>query len=227
MLNNLSDIVFPECCAGCAAPLMNRENTICLHCKEELPFTNFADEPENDTEKIFWGRVPLEAASSMIYFMKGGTIQNMLHQLKYNEQKEVGVELGRMAGKDIAASRRFSGIDLIVPIPLHQKKLRKRGYNQCSFLARGMSEVTGTPFTDEALKKVSHNESQTRKSRFQRWLNVKTIFQTTDPRLLKNKHILLIDDVVTTGATLEAAAQKLLEAEGVKVSIYTIGLTKL
>ncbi len=222
----LLSLFYPDCCAGCNTPLFTHENAVCTSCIENLPRTKFLDDPENEVEKIFWGRVPVLAAGSFLFFVKGGILQNMLHQLKYKSHTVVGEELGRLAGGALLNSNRFNAIDCVVPIPLHEKKLKKRGYNQCSFIGEKIAEQLNADYNDFALLKVTHNESQTRKSKFQRWLNVKTIFQIAEPESIQNKHVLLIDDVVTTGSTLEAAAQKLLSVKGVRVSIFTVAFTK-
>lgn len=222
----LVSLFYPVCCGGCNTPLFSHENAVCTNCIENLPRTAFLDDPENEVEKIFWGRVPVLAAGSFLYFVKGGILQNMLHQLKYKGNTDVGIELGRLAGEALLKSERFNAVDCVIPIPLHEKKLKKRGYNQCSFIGEKIAGVLGADYNDFSLLKVTHNESQTRKSKFQRWLNVKTIFEIAEPEAIQNKHVLLIDDVVTTGSTLEAAAQKLLSVEGVRVSIFTVAFTK-
>lgn len=222
----LISLFYPNCCAGCNTPLFTHENAVCTGCIESLPFTEFLNDPENEVEKIFWGRVPVVSAGSLLFFVKGGILQNILHQLKYKENTAAGEELGRLSGEAILKSDRFNAVDCIIPIPLHKKKLKKRGYNQCSFIGEKIAAVLDAEYNDYSLVKVTHNESQTRKSKYRRWLNVKTIFQIADPEAIKDKHVLLIDDVVTTGSTLESAAQTLLTVEGVRVSIFTVAFTK-
>ncbi len=222
----LVDLFYPNCCAGCNTPLFSHEHSICTSCLESLPLTESLNDPENEVEKIFWGRVPVLSAGALLYFVKGGILQNILHQLKYKGNEGAGEELGRISGEALLKSERFNAIDCVIPIPLHEKKMKKRGYNQCSFIAKKIAQTLGSEYNDYSLTKVTHNESQTRKSKFQRWLNVKTVFQTQQPEAISGKHVLLIDDVVTTGSTLEAAAQKLLETEGVRVSIFTVAYTQ-
>ncbi|KAB1064045.1 ComF family protein [Salibacter halophilus] len=222
MLDDFVSLIYPNVCSGCSRPLLKHENTICLHCKTKLPFTHFHDDPHNMIEKIFWGRVPVEAASCLAYFYKRGLIQNMMHQLKYKDRTEVGVDLGKIAGFQLANSKRFSGVDLVIPIPMHPRKRKKRGYNQCTFIAKGIAEPLNAGVNEVALTKTDDTASQTRKSKFNRWLNVKSVFNLERPQDIEGKRVLLIDDVVTTGATLEAAGQTLLQAKNVELNIFTI-----
>lgn len=191
-------------------------------CIFKLPKTNFHKDKENPIAKIFWGRVSVESAASFYSFGKGGKVQHLIHQLKYKGKKEVGVSVGKLYGQELKASDNFNLIDIIVPVPLHKKKLRKRGYNQSQYFAEGLSQTMNVDTDCKSLFRALASETQTRKSRFNRWKNVESVFQLKDSISLIGKHILLVDDVITTGATLEACAHTLLQIPGVKISIVTI-----
>lgn len=202
--------------------MVKNETCICTSCRYHLPRSGYHHDPANPVMKLFWGRADIKAAAAFLLFSKGSAVQQLVHRLKYEGQKDVGVELGRMYGTDLKGSALFSGLDVIVPVPLHPAKLRKRGYNQCDLFAKGLSESLGIPADTGNVHRAVASETQTRKSRFERWKNVETIFQVYDPSTLQGRHILLVDDVVTTGATLESCAQQLLAIPGTRVSIAAI-----
>jgi len=221
LFEDFINILFPQTCAGCNNALITGEKYICTDCLYQLPRTFFWKETDNPVARLFWGRVYLENASSFFYFHKKSRLQNILHHLKYKNQKEIGFELGKMFGAELRDTP-YSSADAIVPVPLHKSKLNKRGYNQSELIALGISEILDIPVNTEALKRVIASESQTRKSRFERWENVEKIFSLNDPDFFKDKHVLLVDDVLTTGATLEACASAILEVPNSKVSAVTI-----
>ena len=177
-------------------------------------------------EQIFWGRAKVEAVYSFLFFRKGNTVQKILHQLKYKGNKEIGAYLAEMYGQKLARDGRLADVDVIVPIPLHPKKLRIRGYNQSEWIAMGLSKGLGIPYSNDFLVRATFTETQTKKSRFNRWQNVKDVFQAANKEELAGKHILICDDVLTTGATTESAIQKLLEVPGVRVSVLTLATAK-
>lgn len=214
-------LFYPNICAACSEPLVQNEQLLCTTCRYELPKTNFHSDPDNEVARIFWGRVKIEHASAHFYFQKGGRVQELMHKLKYKGQQDIGIELGKMIGRDLQSSP-FSQIDAIIPVPLHPIKKRKRGYNQSECIASGISETLNKPVDTKSLQRKIANPTQTRKHRFERWSNVEGIFALTNPEALANKHILLIDDIITTGATLEACASTLLQAKNVKVSILAV-----
>ncbi len=220
--NDFVSLFFPVICVSCGKSLYKNENSICTYCLYHLPRTNFHLTNDNPVAKIFWGRINIQAASSFYAFNKGGKVQQLVHQLKYKGQQHVGIRLGNLYGYELRDNNDFNTVDLIVPVPLHAKKLRKRGYNQSLCFAEGLSESMRLPVDSTVLCRSAASETQTKKSRFTRWKNVEHIFYTQNELLLMHKHILLVDDVITTGATLEACAQALLKVEGVKVSIATI-----
>jgi ComF family protein len=222
LAQDLVSLVYPEVCMACGRALMRSEQVICTHCRFHLPRTGYHLQPDNPVMKMFWGRVGIQAAASCFLFTKGSGVQKLVHQLKYSGQTEVGRVLGRLYGSELKLSPLFAGIDVIAPVPLHPDKLKKRGYNQCDFFAEGLSESLGVPADLNNVQRVIATGSQTRRSRFERWKNVEYVFSAQQPLKLEGKHILLVDDVVTTGSTLEACAQQLLKIPGARVSIATI-----
>jgi ComF family protein len=187
-----------------------------------LPVSNFHWHPGNKVEQLFWGRVHIENATAFFAFNKGSNYQHLIHFIKYKGLKELGFETGRRFGISLLESIRFSSVDVIVPVPLHPKKQKLRGYNQSEWIAKGISASMKKPVSIDNLKRNLHTSTQTRKNRFERWENVENIFEVTRPDEFAGKHILLIDDVVTTGSTLESCAFQLLQIENVKVSIATL-----
>lgn len=220
--NDFVSLFFPVTCMACGKSLFKNENSICTWCSYHLPKSNFHLINDNPVAKIFWGRINIHAAAAFYTFNKGGRVQHLIHQLKYKGQQHVGVSLGKLYGYELRNSVDFKGIDIIIPVPLHSKKQRKRGYNQSTCFAQGLAETMGLTVNSTVLFRSAASETQTKKSRFTRWKNVERIFYTKNEEQLTDKHILLVDDVITTGATLEACAQALLKTQGVKVSIATI-----
>jgi ComF family protein len=215
-------LVFPEICSSCGKNLFKNEISLCTHCLYHLPKTNFHLENDNPVAKIFWGRINIEAAASFYTFNKGGKVQHLIHQLKYKGQQHVGTTIGKLYGQELLNTPDFNSIDLIVPVPLHKTKQRKRGYNQSACFAQGLAMAMNRETDSTVLFRSFSSQTQTKKSRFTRWKNVETIFYTKIDERLQYKHILLVDDVITTGATLEACAQALSKIKGVKLSIATI-----
>ena len=215
-------LFFPHVCAGCGTDALGSEETICIRCLHHLPKTEFDLISGNPVEKIFWGRVPLVSACSIYYFSKDSLIQSLLHQLKYRAHRSLGPFLGEEMGKLLVRSGRFFPVDGIVPVPLHPSKEKQRGYNQAGLLAEGISRATNTPFSIDLLRRTFATSTQTRKNRMQRWENVQDKFICSDSASVKGKHLLLVDDVVTTGATLESCGQSLLAAGAASIRIATL-----
>ncbi len=215
-------LFFPHICAGCGSDLLNRHNLICMRCMDALPQTQFELHAENPIEKIFWGRLSIEKASSQYYFTKDSIMQRLMHQIKYKSNKELCIFLGRLMGQQLIQSNRFKEIDALVPLPLHPEKEKRRGYNQAELLCIGMAETMYLPILKNAVIRTEHTESQTKKGRVDRWLNMENKFEIPDKESLKNKHLLLVDDVVTTGATLEACGSSILNITNSKLSIATL-----
>jgi ComF family protein len=179
--------------------------------------------PDNPVAQLFWGRCYIERAAAFSFYSRGSRIRNLIHRLKYSGIQEIGHELGRIYAAALLKSGFVSGVDLIIPVPLHPARKRTRGFNQSECIARGISEVTSIPVNTRALRRIVKSSTQTNKSRFERWTNVEGIFSVTDQEAVSGRHVLLVDDVITTGSTIEACANELLKIEGVKVSVVAIG----
>ncbi|MDP2335070.1 MAG: phosphoribosyltransferase family protein [Bacteroidota bacterium] len=218
----LTELLFPRLCVVCGDKLIEQEQWICLHCLHHIPRTNYHLDPNNPVAQLFYGRVKVDFATSFFYFSKGSKYQSLLHDLKYKGMKELGAEIGKQFGIDLMQSPDFSSIDLICPVPLHPEKEKKRGYNQSWWIASGMAQQMKKELSADNLKRVTATETQTRKSRFERWTNVEGIFELSRPESFSGKHILLVDDVITTGSTLEACAHSILSKTNARVSIATL-----
>ncbi len=201
---------------------MKSENLVCTFCCVQLPKTKFHLHAENPIKKMFWGRANVHSAAAFYFFEKGGKVQNLMHQLKYRGKKELGTLVGNWYGAELKNSESFNSVNLVVPVPLHPNKLKKRGYNQSESFAEGIAKAMEVEIDSTNFIRNVETETQTKKARYKRWENVETVFEVKDSTAFENKHILLVDDVVTTGATLEACAQKLLMIDGTKVSIATM-----
>ena len=213
-------LLFPHVCSGCGSDLLSENSMLCLHCIDAMPETNFELHRNNPVEKIFWGRLPLEAATAQFYFTKESRMQHLMHQFKYKGNSELGLQFGRMMGDQLQRSNRFK-VDALIPLPLFPAKEKRRGYNQATLLCKGMAELMMIPVLEDAIIRPQYTETQTKKGRVERWKNMEGKFVLTKPESIRNKHLLLVDDVVTTGATLEACGNELLKAENVKLSIAT------
>ncbi len=225
-VNGFISLVYPHYCAACGNVLFHNEEVLCLSCYAELPRTGFHADPENEVARLFWGRVPVKNATSYIYFNKDSRYRQILHELKYRGQQHVGFEMGRLFGLELKETP-FAKVDLIHPVPLHFLKFRKRGYNQSDLIARGISKILNIPVESELVIRNAETKTQTSKTRFERWMNVKDTFRIQDPDALRDKHILLVDDVITTGATIEACAAALLSVSGVTLSVASLACAKL
>ena len=223
-LDNFLNLFFPHLCLACGErPIKNKE-IICLKCQSTLPETNMHLSKENRFTDRFWGRIDLSAGAALYAFQKGGTVQQLIHKLKYHNRPNIGLQLGIYYGKKLNKTVLFKNIDAIVPVPLHPQKQRQRGYNQSTQFALGLSESLKKPIIHKGLKRIKYGESQTRKSKTKRYEDILQAFEIHHGNLLKNKHILLVDDVLTTGATLETCASKILALTNTKVSMVTIAM---
>ncbi len=222
----LSELFYPLQCEGCGRGLVKGEKLLCTKCRYDIPKTNFDDHEENPVEQIFWGRVRLHSATAYCFYMKTGVVKKLLHSLKYKSKPEIGILLGNFLGSAIHKKPKFETIDYIIPLPLHKKREHKRGYNQSQMLAIGINEVISKALDNNTLYRSIETQTQTKKKRYERWENVNEIFKLTDEKKFEGKHILLIDDVITTGATLEAAAQTLSKVKDIKISIAAFAYTK-
>lgn len=218
----LLQLVFPHVCDGCGSDLLSEESQLCLRCLSALPETNFERHAGNPVEKMFWGRLPLVSATAQYYFTKESLMQRLMHRFKYRNNKELGWQLGRLMGIALKDSTRFDTLDALIPLPLFPEKEKKRGYNQATILCEGIAGVLLLPILKNVIIRPQHTDTQTKKGRIERWKNMEGKFVLTAPEEIKNKHLLLVDDVVTTGATLEACGSELLKAENVQLSVATL-----
>lgn len=218
-ISDFIDFILPRHCAVCGDVLAKDEKDMCLNCLVGMPL--IPPERRCEMEQLFRGIVSVERVSSYMYYRKGSPYNNLLHQIKYKDRPRTGMRLAINAATEIKGSGFFDGIDLIIPLPLSKKKQRSRGYNQCDYIAQGLSRVTGIPVGTGCVERTKANETQTHKNREERWKNVQDIFRMTQPDAVKGRHILLVDDVLTTGATIASCAKSITEAGG-RVSIFTI-----
>lgn len=223
---DLLALFFPELCAACGKNLFKNEQVICTNCIYHLPVTNFHSDVENKLARQLWGRFPFIQAASFVYFQKGNRVQNIMHQLKYNNRPEAGYRMGQLYAYELKRSLQWIKPDLIIPVPLHPLKMKKRRYNQSEYIAKGMASVLDIPLTLNNLMRIENTETQTRKSRFARYENLKGAFLVSEAGVLNDKHILLVDDVMTTGATLEACSIELLKIEGLRISVATVAFAE-
>ncbi|WP_394706823.1 ComF family protein [uncultured Bacteroides sp.] len=223
-IDSFFNILFPRSCVVCNGVLVKGEESICTMCNSRMPRTNYHLQAGNEVEQRFWGKVEIERATSYFFYTKGSDYRHILFKLKYHGYRELGEVMGRYMAKELLASGFFQEIDLIIPVPLHSKRKRSRGYNQSEWIASGLSHATGIPMDLDSLKRVVASNTQTRKSVFERWENVKDVFQVACPDNMQGKHILLVDDVLTTGATLLSCATILVDSSNVKISVITLAV---
>jgi ComF family protein len=226
LFHDLLGLLYPNVCLACHRSLPTRHECICLECQINLPKTNFHQEADNPFTERFWGRLDIKSGAALYHFVKGGRVQELIHQLKYLGKRQVGHRLGKWYGEQLRAAPLFKAIDVIVPVPLHARKERLRGFNQSAVFAAGLSEAMHVPALPRALVRRVFTETQTNKSRLERLANVQDVFAIQDEKALQGKHILLVDDVMTTGATLEACGTKILEVKGTQLSLATIALAE-
>jgi len=219
--NSLLHILFPHVCDGCGSDIVDEGSSLCMKCITEMPETNFHLHANNPVEKIFWGRLPIISATAQYYFVKESLMQRLMHQLKYKGNKELGKQLGRLMGYELQKTNRFNKPDYLIPLPLFASKEKRRGYNQATVLCEGIAEVMNIEIARDVIVRTQHTETQTKKGRIERWQNMEGKFEMMKPGKIQNKNILLVDDVITTGATLEACGHELLKASP-KLSIVSL-----
>jgi ComF family protein len=222
LFDDFLSLIFPQVCAACGKLLFKNEEIICTKCLYKLPKTNFHRFADNPVMQIFWGRIELHSAAAFLNFTKSGRVQRLVHQLKYKSKTEVGILLGELYGVDLKNADLFKSVDVVIPVPLHWKKQKKRGFNQSEMFGRGIAKSMNAVLDTTSLIRNVDTATQTKKSKAERWKNVRDVFELTNPSNIEGKHILLVDDVITTGATMEASASTLLTVSGVKVSVATI-----
>ena len=224
LLDDFISLIYRKICLGCDNPLLKHEQCICTFCQFHIPKKNHFKIKENDLQKLFWGKVQLDHAAALYEFVKDSPLQKMIHALKYEENKKAGIYLGKQIAYGIEESIFFKDIDYIIPVPLHSKKEKLRGYNQSMCIAKGIQNIIKTEIDTKTLKRTVDTKSQTKKNKYSRCENVGNVFEVTNLEKLKHKHILLIDDVITTGSTLGSSVITLQQIEGIKVSIITIAI---
>lgn len=222
LFKSLVNLLFPRVCAACGNILLEGEDCVCTTCRFLLPKTGYENNPDNPLAQMFYGQIPFNAVTAEFFFSKTGKVQHLIHGLKYHHCRENGIFLGQEIGKSLLKSPDYQGIDFIIPIPLHPKKEKLRGYNQSHVISEGIHEIMNVPIAEKSLVRSVFTDTQTKKSREERYQNVKDIFELKKTEQLQGKHVLLVDDVLTTGATLMSAGKALLHAEGIKISVATV-----
>jgi ComF family protein len=226
MLKYLINLIYPENCLACGDNLLENEKTICTTCLINLPKTFDYNDDNNALSTLFAGRIALEHCSAFLFFSKKGIVQHLIHQLKYNHKPEVGIFMGKLHGYLLSKAKWAANIDRILPVPLHPDRQKTRGYNQSGMIAQGLSSVLGIEIDDFSLYRNIYTETQTRKDREHRNENVKNVFSIREPKSLEGKHILLVDDVITTGATINGCCQSLKEVKNLKISLACLAIPK-
>jgi ComF family protein len=224
MFKNIINLFFPPVCAGCHSFLISNENVICTVCRHNIPLTNHHLNPENEAFKKFYGRIPIEYTSALFYFHKKGIVQELIHNLKYKGQEQIGTVLGEWYADDLKNSIVIQSVDQIIPVPLHKRKLRERGYNQVTKFGNALSEGLNIEYNPNLLVRNIYSKTQSRKSFLNRSDGIDALFDVTFTEKDHNKHFLLIDDVLTTGSTLEACSNALLKIPGAKISVVCMAL---
>ncbi|SDS27446.1 phosphoribosyltransferase family protein [Gramella sp. MAR_2010_147] len=225
MFHDLINLLYPSVCHICEAELLKNEELICTSCIHDLPITSYHLDNENPVKKVFYGRVKIEKATALLHFRKKAGVQQLIHDLKYRGHREIGTYLGKWLGAELADSNWMNLIDVVIPVPLHKTRLRQRGYNQVEDFGKELAKSLNTDYLDTVLLKISATQTQTLKTRLSRWGKLEETLKIQNSENLAGKHILLVDDLVTTGATLEACAHKLYEIPGMKISIATMAIT--
>ena len=218
------NLFFPKVCYACHELLTDNERNICTDCRHRLPVTNYHFEPDNPVEKVFYGRTPIMHGTALFTFYKKGPVQQLLHNLKYRGHETIGITLGRWLGHELKTVDAYQNIDIVIPVPLYKKRLRKRGYNQVARFGEEIASAIGAHYADDILIKTSATNTQVFKERLARWYDRDGIFSLKNSARIKGKHILLVDDIITTGATIEACANVLQKAGNVKISVATMAI---
>ncbi len=227
MLSDFISLIYPRNCVGCGNSLFKHEDEICNYCYLNLPKTNFHLQPDNIVQNLFYGRVDLELASSFYLFHKKGNVQKILHAIKYKGNKELAVLVGKWYADELLSDTRIMQSACIIPVPLHPLKYKQRGYNQSEEFAKGLAKGLNIALNTTVLTRTEFTSTQTRKNKFERWENVEDKFKVDLTEDLKNKYVILVDDVITTGATIEACCQTLKQIEGVKINVLSIAYANI
>lgn len=224
ILNEINNILLPRVCFGCNAQLSRGERILCTVCRHEVPLTDHNFEDENTTDRIFYGRIPIKKAASFVFFTKNGIIKNLLHWLKYKNHEEIGGFLGDWCGAHLENDETLQTVDVVVPVPLHPKKQKKRGYNQVALFAQKVAKSIKAEYRDDVLIRTLNTKTQTKKDRLLRWESIQEAFQLNPSLQQEFQHILVVDDVITTGATIESCSKALFQMKGLQVSVLSIAV---
>ena len=224
ILNDINTVLVPRLCFGCNALLYRGEEHICTVCRNQLPLTEYTFNALNPVDRIFFGRINIIKASSFLFFTEKGIVKSIIHYLKYKNQEQIGAFLGNWYGHILKENNFLNNIDYVVPVPLHRKKQKKRGYNQVSLFAKSIAEHIGAQYLEGVLIKTANTKTQTKKSRILRWQHKQALYVLTEQEILKNKNVLLLDDVITTGATMEACATALSAAKGINLYVASMAI---
>lgn len=225
-MKDIFNLFFPKVCEACNSLLRDNEDTICTYCRHDLPVTNFHFNNADTVKKVLYGRVRLELATALFYFSKKGIVQQLIHNLKYRGHENIGTVLGKWLGNELAVCKAYETIDVVVPVPLHKKRLRKRGYNQVTRFGKEIAKALNVAYEDKVLQRVEPSQTQVFKNRLLRSSTTDSVFIVENIALLKHKHILLVDDIITTGATVEACSNVLQTIDGIKISLATMAIAE-
>ena len=224
MLKSIVNLFFPKVCYACHNLLNDNEDTICMDCRHDLPITNFHFDNNDSVAKVLYGRAKIENGTALFRFEKKGNVQRLIHNLKYKDHEHIGFILGNWLGGELKTLESYKNIDVVIPVPLHKNKLKKRGYNQVALFGQQVAEALNADYLDDVLVKVTNTKSQVNKKRLARWTNSDELFTLKNIEAIDNKHILVVDDIITTGATLEACISILNQAKNIKISIATMAI---
>lgn len=224
IINDINSVLLPPLCFGCNTILFRGEEHLCTKCRNQLPYTEYTFNVENPVDRIFYGRINISKASAFLFFSDQGIVKNLIHYLKYKNQEQIGAFLGHWYGHILKGNDYLKDIDFVIPVPLHPNRLKKRGYNQVSLFAKAIAGHLNAEYRQDILIKTANTRTQTKKSRLLRWQSKQALYILTDPEFLKNKKVLLLDDVITTGATMEACATALSKAPGIKLYLASMAV---
>lgn len=224
MLGSVLDLFFPKVCYACQFQLSDNEKYVCTNCRHNLPVTNYHLDNDDFVLKTFYGRAKIEHATALLRFEKKGITQHLIHNLKYKGYEDIGVFLGKWLGEELKDLNAYQTIDMVIPVPLHKKKLRKRGFNQVAKFGQEIAKQLNADYCDDVLIKITNTASQVNKNRFSRWINNEELFAIQNKEKIANKHILLVDDIITSGATMEACVSILNKAPNVKISMVAMAI---
>ncbi|GGW25336.1 ComF family protein [Arenibacter certesii] len=224
IIHDITSVLLPKLCFGCNELLIRGEEHICTVCRNQLPLTEYTFNAENPVDRIFYGRIIIKKASAFLFYTDKGIVKNLIHYLKYKNQEQIGYFLGQWYGHTIKDNNYLKNIDYVIPVPIHPKKRRRRGYNQVTLFAKTVAKHLSAQYAEDILIKTANTRTQTKKTRLLRWQNKQALYILTNIETLKGKNVLLLDDVITTGATMEACATVLSKAPGIKIYIASMAV---